>query len=61
MAIGRVPNTDYLNLDRIGIKYNKENKKIIGGFNGETEQTSVDNIFALGDILDNVMDLTSVA
>lgn len=38
-----------------------EKKKIIGGFQDEAEQTSVENIYALGDILENIPELTPVA
>lgn len=37
MAVGRNPNTKYLNLQKIGIQTNKNNGKIIGGHNGHLE------------------------
>lgn len=38
-AIGRTANTKYLNLEKLGIKINKSNNKIIGGVDGELEKT----------------------
>ena len=60
MAVGRTANTKSLNLDRIGVKVNPKNRKILGGF-GEVEKTSVPNIYALGDVLNGVPELTPVA
>jgi thioredoxin reductase (NADPH) len=54
VAIGRTANTKSLNLDSLGVKLNKKNGKIIGGFDSEIEKTHVQNIFALGDCLDGV-------
>jgi thioredoxin reductase (NADPH) len=70
MAIGRTANTKDLNLGKVGVKVNPHNYKVIsfpffdfqviGGF-GEAEKTSVDNIYAIGDVLDKVPELTPVA
>ncbi len=35
--------------------------KVIGGFEYEAEKTSIENIYALGDVLDGVPELTPVA
>ncbi|KAL4431921.1 hypothetical protein ABPG74_012733 [Tetrahymena malaccensis] len=61
MAIGRKPNTQKLNLEKVGVQLNQKNKKIQGRFNEELEQTSVEGIYALGDVLDGVPELTPVA
>jgi len=63
LAVGRDPCTDELNLDKVDVKLNPKNKKIITQF----EQTNVDNIFAIGDVIDEksannrVLELTPVA
>ncbi len=51
VSVGRRPNTSQLNLESAGIKIN-ENKFIIVD---EYQRTSVDNIFAIGDIAGNPM------
>lgn len=60
-AIGRTANTKYLNLEKIGVETNKENLKVLGKHGGEFEKTSIDNIYALGDVLEGVPELTTVA
>ena len=45
----------------MGVKLNRDNFKIIGGFGSEIEKSSVPNIYALGDVLDGVPELTPVA
>jgi len=50
-----------LNLEKVGVKINSHNKKVVGGFHKEYEQTNKENIFALGDTLDGVPELTPVA
>lgn len=45
MAVGRKPNTDRLNLEALGISYNKKGIKV-----NENMQTSVPNIYAIGDV-----------
>lgn len=63
LAVGREVCTSDLNLDKIGVKINPKNKKILTNF----EQTSVDNVFAIGDVVDEssangrVLELTPVA
>jgi thioredoxin reductase (NADPH) len=48
VAIGRFADTDKLGLDKVGVKTNPKNRKIVGAF----EQSSVSNIYAVGDVLD---------
>ena len=52
MAVGRGANTRGLALEKVGVHLNPRNRKIVGGGNGELEQTHVQNIYALGDVLD---------
>ena len=54
---GRNPNIEGLNLENIGIKINKDSNSIIVD---EYSKTSVDNIFAVGDVT-NRINLTPVA
>jgi thioredoxin reductase (NADPH) len=61
MAIGRTANTSNLHLQKVGVGINPKTSKIIGGFNDEFEQTSVPNIFAIGDTLENTPELTPIA
>lgn len=62
-AVGREALTDSLGLDKVGVKTNPKNKKIITNF----EQTNVDNIYAIGDVIeessasDRAIELTPVA
>ncbi len=60
-AIGRTANTKHLNLEKLGVKLNKSNNKILGGKDGELEKTDVNNIYAIGDVLEGVPELTPVA
>ncbi|KAI0436909.1 putative glutathione protein [Xylaria telfairii] len=55
-AIGRVPETDHLGLESAGVKVNEKGYVVVDDF----QNTSVDNIFALGDVCGNV-ELTPVA
>lgn len=55
-AIGRVPNTDGLGLDTVGIKTAKNGQIIIN----DQYQTNVENVYALGDVA-NQWNLTPVA
>jgi thioredoxin reductase (NADPH) len=43
------------------VKLNKSNNKILGGKDGELEKTDVNNIYAIGDVLEGVPELTPVA
>ncbi len=55
-ATGRTPNTNNLNLEKIGIQLNKQGAIIV---NNE-EQTNIPSIYAIGDVIDRVA-LTPVA
>lgn len=55
MAVGRKPNTDGLNLDALGISYDKKGIKV-----NENMQTSVLSIYAIGDV-NGLMMLAHVA
>lgn len=57
-AVGRTACTGPLNLENIGVVLNSNNKKI---FVDAKEQTSVDNIYAIGDVIDGRLELTPVA
>ena len=56
-AIGRKAETDKLGLDALQVARNPKNGKIVG----KLEQTSVPNIYAIGDTLDGTPELTPVA
>jgi pyruvate/2-oxoglutarate dehydrogenase complex dihydrolipoamide dehydrogenase (E3) component len=56
-AIGRRPETKRLNLDKIGVKLDASGKIIVN----EYEQTTVDNIYAIGDVIKGGLELTPVA
>ena len=56
LAIGRVPNTDGLGLDRAGVELDGQGAVVVDGF----MRTNVDNIFAVGDVTNRVQ-LTPVA
>lgn len=55
-ATGRSPNTDGLNLEKIGVQQDKKDAIIVN----DEEQTSVPSIYAIGDVIDRVA-LTPVA
>ena len=55
-AIGRVPNTDGLGCDAVGVKLNDKGAVVVD----EDNRSSVDSIFAAGDVTDRVQ-LTPVA
>ncbi len=50
MAVGRKPNTEGLNLDSLGISYDKKGIKV-----NDNMQTSVPNIYAIGDVNGQMM------
>ncbi len=56
LAIGRVPNTDGLGLDRAGVELDGQGAVVVDGL----MRTNVDNIFAVGDVTNRVQ-LTPVA
>ena len=49
--VGREAQTSDLGLAELGVKLHTETGEIIGGHNSDSEQSSVDNIYAIGDIL----------
>ena len=57
-AIGRDACTENIGLDNIGLALNPKNKKIL---HDASEQTNVENVFAIGDVLDDKPELTPVA
>lgn len=57
VAIGRSGDTEKLGLESVGIKANEGNAKI----NCKEEQTSCPNIYAIGDVMEGIPELTPVA
>jgi len=57
MATGRAPSTSLLNLSSIGVLCDEKSGKIIGKFNGHDETTSINHIFAIGDVLSHMPEL----
>ena len=56
-AIGRTADTHLLNIEKVGLKINPRNKKLIC----ENEQTNISHIYAIGDVIDGRPELTPVA
>mmetsp|Transcript_22226 Transcript_22226/g.33335 ORF Transcript_22226/g.33335 Transcript_22226/m.33335 type:complete len:642 (-) Transcript_22226:382-2307(-) len=56
-AIGRSGDTSKLSLENVGVAVNPKNSKISAKF----EQTSVPNIYVIGDVMDGCPELTPVA
>jgi len=56
-AVGRAPCTHGIGLEEVGVKLNPKNGKVIV----KNEQTSVPNIYAIGDIIEGGLELTPVA
>ena len=56
-AIGRHANTSALNLDAVGIKCEQNGKIKVDDF----QQTNIDNIYAIGDVIHGALELTPVA
>jgi len=57
IAVGRSADTHLINLKEVGVKTAK-NGKIIAG---EDDRTSVDNIYAIGDVVEGRLELTPTA
>jgi len=57
-AVGRSACTDNIGLDNIGVKLNPSNGKILVN---KEERTSVNNVYAIGDVIDGKLELTPVA
>jgi len=51
LAIGRVPNTHDIGIDKIGVKTHKSNSKVIAD---DLDKTSVDNVYAIGDAVQGI-------
>lgn len=60
VAIGRDPNPESLNVELSGVQFDRKSGKILGG-NGEVERTNIPHIYAVGDIVDKVPELQTVA
>lgn len=58
VAVGRQAETSRLNLDAVKVNVNPKNKKIVVDKN---EQSSVSNVYAIGDVIDGKPELTPVA
>ena len=56
-AVGRLADTDKLGLDKVGVKTNPKDRKIIATH----EQSSTPNIYAVGDVMYGCPELTPVA
>lgn len=56
-ATGRVPATDGIGLDKVGVETNNKGQVVVDKF----QNTSVDGIYAVGDIIENGIELTPVA
>ncbi|KAK6192120.1 hypothetical protein SNE40_003654 [Patella caerulea] len=61
MATGRNAETGGLNLGNIGVNLDESSHKVIGGYHGDNEKSSVSNIYAIGDVLQGRPELTPVA
>ncbi|XP_069694158.1 thioredoxin reductase 1, cytoplasmic-like isoform X2 [Periplaneta americana] len=57
-AVGRTACTKNIELENIGVQINPRNAKVVVD---EKEQTSVPNIYAIGDVIDGKLELTPVA
>ena len=57
-AIGRDADTSSLGLSEAGVKVNPKNGKIIVN---DKEQSSSNNVYAIGDVIDGGLELTPVA
>jgi len=57
-AIGRDACTSNIGLDKVGVKLNPKNGKII---HDAAEKSNIDHVFAIGDVLDDKPELTPVA
>merc|ERR1719471_1305146 len=58
MAVGRTGCAGWLNVGAAGLAFNEKNGKLTVN---EAEQTSVEHIFAVGDVIDGKPELTPVA
>lgn len=56
-AIGRQPTTDKINLDKVGVETNSQGYVKVN----EYQETNVKNIYCVGDVMENGIELTPVA
>lgn len=56
-AIGRIPNTDGLGLDRVGIELDSSGRIVVDEF----QNTTTEGVYAVGDVCSKRVDLTPVA
>lgn len=56
-AVGRIPATDDLNLEAVGVERNDQGQIVVDRF----QNTNIDGIYAVGDIIENGLELTPVA
>ncbi|XP_041348419.1 thioredoxin reductase 2, mitochondrial-like [Gigantopelta aegis] len=61
IATGRKAETGKLGLENIGVSLDAESSKVIGGHGGDTERSTVQHIYAVGDVLHGRPELTPVA
>lgn len=59
-AVGRSANTAELNVEKVGIQVNPKNGKIVTS-KDTYDKTNLSNVYALGDVVDGVPELTSTA
>jgi thioredoxin reductase (NADPH) len=59
MAVGRTGTANSLNLEAVGVEYKKSNGKI--KIDNSQDRTNVENIFAIGDVVDGRIELTPPA
>lgn len=57
VATGRMPDTSKLGLDVVGIKHTKNGKIICGN----DDKSSIDSVYAIGDVAEGRPELTPVA
>jgi len=57
LAIGRTPCTSGIGLENINVELTKKGKVVVN----DREETNVENVYAIGDILDGRLELTPVA
>jgi len=57
MAPGRVPNVDGLGVDKIGLELDRQGRVVADAY----QSTNVENVFAVGDVASNGVELTPMA
>ncbi|XP_067934536.1 thioredoxin reductase 2, mitochondrial-like [Watersipora subatra] len=61
VAVGRESRLVDTGVEELGVQLDNRSGCILGGFEGEAERTSVNNIYAIGDVLHGQPELTPVA